>query len=79
MRLRYDSVADAAYIEVNGPLAQGQATQQIHSIYTPGGRGEVIPDFDLAGQLLGVEVLLASSVIAPEVLARAATSDGTQQ
>ncbi|WP_343320506.1 DUF2283 domain-containing protein (plasmid) [Arthrobacter sp. TMP15] len=68
MHITYDSESDAAYIRIGGPIAAGQATQQLHSIQTPGGNGEIILDFDDAGHLLGVEVLFASSVLAPEVL-----------
>ena len=71
MEITYDSQADAAYVRIGGPIADGQATQQLHSIETPGGNGEITLDFDDAGHLLGVEVLFASSVLAPEVLATA--------
>lgn len=76
MKITYDSQADAAYIRVGGPITDGQATQQIHSIETPGGNGEITLDFDDAGHLLGVEVLFASSVLAPDVLASATKLDG---
>lgn len=71
MHLSYDAQADAAYIRLGGPLAPGQASQQLHSIQTPGGRGEITLDFDEAGHLLGIEVLLASAVLSPDVLATA--------
>lgn len=77
MQITYDLQADGAYIRIGGPIANGQATQQLHSIQTPGGNGEIILDFDDAGHLLGIEVLFASSVLTPEVLVKAAELDGT--
>ncbi|AIY03902.1 MULTISPECIES: DUF2283 domain-containing protein [Arthrobacter] len=75
MQISYDAPADAAYIRLGGPLTPGQASQQLHSIQTPGGRGEITLDFDDAGHLLGVEVLSASAVLSPEVLAAATALD----
>lgn len=77
MRITYDTQSDAAYIRIGGPIVDGQATQQLHSIQTPGGKGEIILDFDDTGYLLGVEVLFASSVLAPEVLASSTEVDGS--
>jgi uncharacterized protein YuzE len=37
----------------------------------PGGGGEIILDFNDAGHLLGVEVLGASAVLSPDVIAAA--------
>ncbi|MCM3615377.1 DUF2283 domain-containing protein [Microbacterium enclense] len=68
MRITYDADADAAYIAVVDDVPAGAATQQVHSISTPGGRGEVVLDFDAHDRLLGVEVLGARAVLAPEVL-----------
>ena len=68
MDLTYDPEADAAYVALGGPIAPGGAAQQIHSIATPDGRGEVTLDFDTEGRLLGVEVLNASAVLEPGVL-----------
>ncbi|MBP2412064.1 uncharacterized protein YuzE [Arthrobacter stackebrandtii] len=75
MEITYDSQADAAYIRIGGPIADGQATQQLNAIETPGGNGEITLDFDDAGHLLGVEVLFASSVLAPDVLTTATKMD----
>lgn len=71
MHITYDPEADAAYIRIGEPIGAGRATQQVHSVETPGGLGELIMDFDDAGRLLGIEVLSAAAVLAPEVLARA--------
>ena len=69
MQITYDSQADAAYVRLGGPIAPGEATQQVHSILAPGGGGEIILDFNDAGHLLGLEVLGASSVLSPGVIA----------
>ncbi|WP_204577190.1 DUF2283 domain-containing protein [Clavibacter michiganensis] len=71
MQVTYDPSADAAYVELTGPLGDGAAATTIHSIMTPGGRGEVALDFDADGRLLGIEVLHASAVLPAAVLAEA--------
>ncbi|WP_434156867.1 DUF2283 domain-containing protein [Clavibacter michiganensis] len=71
MRVTYDAVADAAYVELAGPLGETEAATTIHSIATPGDRGEVALDFDADGRLLGIEVLRASAVLRASVLADA--------
>ena len=71
MRVTYDPVADAAYVELAGPIGDGEAATAAHSISTPGGRGEVTLDFDADGRLLGIEVLRASAVLPAAVLADA--------
>ncbi|MHA7304711.1 DUF2283 domain-containing protein [Arthrobacter sp. TMN-49] len=76
VQISHDSQADAAYIRIGGPIAASQATQQLHSIQAPGGNGELILDFDDDGFLLGVEVLFASAVLSPDVLAAAQRLDG---
>ncbi|MBF4618678.1 DUF2283 domain-containing protein [Clavibacter sp. VKM Ac-2873] len=71
MRVTYDPVADAAYIALAGPVGDGGAATTIHSILTPGDRGEVALDFDADSCLLGIEVLRASAVLPAAVLADA--------
>ncbi|MFT2752920.1 DUF2283 domain-containing protein [Clavibacter sp. Sh2088] len=71
MRVTYDAAADAAYIYLAGTIADGESATQIHSIMTPGDRGEVALDFDADGRLLGIEVLHASAVLPAVVLAGA--------
>jgi uncharacterized protein YuzE len=71
MRVTYDPAADAAYVSLVEAIGDGEAATQIHSIGTPGDRGEVALDFDADGRLLGVEVLNASAVLPAEVLADA--------
>lgn len=76
MEVTYDSEADAAYILIGAPIGEGQVSQQVHSIKTPEGKGEISLDFDADGRLLGVEVLFAASVLSPEVLEKAKRIDG---
>ena len=71
MRLTYDPSADAAYLHLADPIGDGESATQIHSITTPGDRGEVALDFDADGRLLGIEVLHASAVLPTRVLADA--------
>ncbi len=76
MKITYDKQADAAYIMIADHITDGESAIQLHSIETPGGKGEVILDFDSDGKLLGVEVLGAEQVLPPEVLAHAASPAG---
>ncbi|MFT2691530.1 DUF2283 domain-containing protein [Clavibacter zhangzhiyongii] len=71
MRITYDASVDAAYIYLTGIIGDGDAATTIHSIMTPGDRGEVALDFDADGRLLGIEVLHASAVLPAAVLAGA--------
>lgn len=75
MRVTYDPAADAAYVELAGPVGDGEVATTIHSIATPGDRGEVALDFDADGRLLGIEVLRASAVLPAAVLADAVRID----
>jgi uncharacterized protein YuzE len=76
VKITYDAEADAAYIQVVSAIGPGQAAEQVHSIATPGDKGEISLDFDSDGRLLGVEVLHAGDVLPPEVLASAESSSG---
>lgn len=68
MRITYDPEVDAAYIQLAEEILPGQATEQIHSIVTPGGKGEVTLDFDVNGEMLGIEVLNAKDVLPDSVI-----------
>lgn len=68
MKVTYDIEADAAYIQLVERIQPGEASQQIHSIETPGGKGEIVLDFDAGGVLLGIEVLGARAVLPPGLL-----------
>ncbi|MCM3780495.1 DUF2283 domain-containing protein [Microbacterium hydrocarbonoxydans] len=70
MKIRYDSEVDAAYLAL-GDIADGEAVVQIPELYPPGGRGEIILDFDAQGHVIGMEILAASVVLRPEVLDKA--------
>jgi uncharacterized protein YuzE len=71
MRVTYDASVDAAYVHLAGTVGDGEVASQIHSLLTPGDRGEVALDFDADGRLLGIEVLNASAVLPAAVLAGA--------
>jgi len=71
MKITYDPDVNAAYIQIVPTILPGQASEQIHSIATPGGKGELILDFNSNGELLGVEVLNAKDVLPSSVLADA--------
>ncbi|MDQ1111909.1 uncharacterized protein YuzE [Microbacterium testaceum] len=68
MQVTYDAEADAAYITIADDIAEGAATQQLHSIATPGGVGEIILDFDDDNRLIGLEVLNARLVLPENVI-----------
>ena len=73
MKITYDPEVDAAYIQLVDKISPGQASQQIHSILTPGGKGEITLDFDANGKMLGVEILNAKEVL-PESVINSATT-----
>jgi uncharacterized protein YuzE len=68
MKITYDSEANAAYIYLVTQIAPGEASEQVDEIETPGGKGEIILDFDSSGRLLGIEVLNAKDVLPTEVI-----------
>lgn len=72
MKISYDPEVDAVYIQLVDEILPGQASEQIQSIVTPGGKGEVTLDFDANGKMLGVEVLNAKEVL-PESVIHSAT------
>ncbi|MCP3425686.1 DUF2283 domain-containing protein [Rothia sp. AR01] len=71
MKLHYDPVAGAAYLALPDIIADGEVAETLVAIQTPGGKGELNIDFDAEGRLLGIEILGARDLIAPEVLERA--------
>lgn len=71
MNITYDKEADAAYVHLVDELRDGEASTQVHSIMTPGLKGEIIIDFDAGGRILGVEILGAKDVLREETLALA--------
>ena len=68
MQTTYDPEADAAYIMLVPEIADGRSVRN-EEIQTAG--GSVILDFDVDGVLLGVEVLGASAVLDPALIASA--------
>ncbi|UCR88145.1 DUF2283 domain-containing protein [Mycetocola spongiae] len=71
MKITYDADANAAYIYIAESIAAGESVAQTDALATPGGLGEVILDFDRRGHLLGIEILGATGVLPPAILAAA--------
>lgn len=71
MKITYDKEADAAYVQLVDEIIDGEASTQLHSIGTPGQKGEIIIDFDAEGCILGLEILGAKDVLREETLALA--------
>lgn len=67
IRVTYDPRADAAYVRL-ADFQPGAATTQIfvEGIPSP---ADIVLDFNSAGQLVGVEVVGARSVLSPDLLA----------
>ena len=66
MRITYDPAADAVYIHLtDDPLTPGRATTQAST--PPGTEGFVALDWK-DGQLVGIEILDASSRLRPDLL-----------
>ena len=70
MRLTYDASVDAAYLYLVDRITAG-AVHQTCPCEPDGVKGSINLDFDAAGQLLGMEVLGAKSVLPAEVLNKA--------
>ena len=68
--LKYDPVADAAYISVAQNVADGEAVRQLE-IADSELSAQVILDLDEGGYLLGVEVLGAKKLLRPDTLKKA--------
>jgi len=67
--LRYDPEADAAYATIGRPIRPGEAARQVPVALPDDLSGELILDFDREGHLLGVEMLGASRLLRPDLLA----------
>jgi uncharacterized protein YuzE len=68
MRATYDPAADAAYVYLCD-IPPGVAVEQ--RIVDREGPGTIVLDFDRQGVLLGIELLGATSLAPPELLADA--------
>ncbi|MBD8045371.1 DUF2283 domain-containing protein [Arthrobacter sp. Sa2BUA2] len=77
MKITYDPDVDAAYIQLADQILPGQSAEQIHSIVTPGGNGELTLDFDAGGRLLGIEILRAQAVLPGSVIQSATVISGS--
>lgn len=64
--VEYDAEVDAAYLALR-PIDDGEAVEQV-SVDRPG-LGTVVLDFTAAGELVGVEVLGAASILPATLLA----------
>jgi uncharacterized protein YuzE len=62
MKVEYDKDANAAYIYKVDEISEGKATKTIEL------NENIIIDFDVKGNLLGVEVLNADEVLNKELL-----------
>ncbi|RCG31025.1 DUF2283 domain-containing protein [Sphaerisporangium album] len=75
MRIEYDRENDVAYVYLAGHIGPGEAASQV-PVEGEGLRGDVILDLDADGFLLGVEVIGASRVLRPGLLAQARDISG---
>jgi len=79
MRIDYDAEVDAAYLQLADEIPPGGVHKTVCCDPSEVG-GMVNLDFDSEGRLLGIEVLDASSMLPPGLLAQAsggeASSDG---
>lgn len=70
MKVTYDDSVDAAYIQLVDEIGAGGVANTYPCEPAEVG-GMINLDFDSSGRLVGIEVLDASKLLAPEVLARA--------
>ncbi|GII61490.1 hypothetical protein Skr01_15750 [Sphaerisporangium krabiense] len=70
MRIEYDEENDVAYVYLVDHIGQGEAETQV-LVDADALRGEAILDLDAQGLLLGIEIIGASQVLRPELLAQA--------
>ena len=69
MKVKYNATIDAAYIELV-PVAPG-GVHRTYPCSPQGVDGQIHLDFDVEGQLVGLEVLDASRLLPDSVLAEA--------
>ncbi|WP_113701012.1 DUF2283 domain-containing protein [Nonomuraea lactucae] len=74
MRIEHDAENDVAYVYLVDEIGEGDADAQL-LVEREGMPGELVLDFDTEGRLLGFEVLGASAILRPEVLALAYEDD----
>ena len=77
MRIEHDRENNVAYIYLVDEIGEGEAVTQIE-VEDDELRGEIVLDLDRDGTLLGIEVLGASRILRPEVLAQADDGDDGQ-
>lgn len=66
MNVKYDSQADAAYIQLVHEISAGGVARTYPC--DPNEAGMINLDFDHEGRLVGIEVLGASQLLPPELL-----------
>lgn len=71
MKITYDKAVDAAYVYLVDRIDPGGVARTLPC--EPTGGGQINLDFDEAGHLLGLEILNASRLLAPEAIANAAS------
>ena len=76
VRVTLSREVDAAYIYLVDTIAPGAAVKQVPMDPQ---HGMIVLDFDTAGVLLGIEVLDASQLLPPELLAQAEQIDEPNQ
>lgn len=69
MKVTYDVEADAAYIYLVDEIGAG-GVARTHMCDPVDVGGMVNMDFDAAGRLIGIEVMDASRLLSPEILAQ---------
>ena len=65
MRVTYDSVADAAYVQVVEQIGNGEAVKNLVTDLPTQG-GSIVIDFDDDGRVLGFEILGARTLLRDE-------------
>lgn len=74
MKLSYDRIVDAAYIQIATDIAAG-GVARTYSCDPLEIEGEINLDFDAGGRLIGIEVLDASKKLPRELLEQNMSDD----
>ena len=72
MNITYDPDADAAYINIADNIAEGRVCRTVEVSFSPNDEHSYVNvDFNQDGNVLGIEILDASSHLDPQVIASA--------
>lgn len=74
LKVTYDPAANAAYIRLV-PIDSGEAVRQ--EVVEFDGPGDIILDFNHAGEMIGIEILNARALLPRQLLGDAGRPDGT--